>query len=130
MTRIEILNYAAGLFDGEGSVTLTSQGNPTKRLAVTLFSTTPVLLEFMKENFGGNIYKIKSRGKNSKPIQQWQMTGKKAGYFLREIQPYLKEPSKSTRARLVVDKLLPIIEDRNHPSRVNRVKIEEEILSK
>lgn len=89
------LAYAAGLFDGEGSVSIAySLGgrDKTKRyhsLHVSLTSTTPEMLEWLKANFGGPIITQRKAQAGWKLASRWQISGKHAAEFLALIEPYL-----------------------------------------
>lgn len=95
--------YAAGLFDGEGTVSLMRQ-HVTKRKSpvASLSSTTYELVEFMKTNFGGSIAKLSKREDHHKQAWHWQITHNGALDALRVISPYLLEPEKKRRATLLL----------------------------
>jgi hypothetical protein len=64
MYNKEDLIYFAGLFDGEGTITLTKKCSKENRIPeISIPSTTYELLEFCKSTFGGNI-KAKKTYKN------------------------------------------------------------------
>lgn len=90
------LAYYAGLFDGEGHVSL-YQGNPrltdafTLRAIITLGAGSEVLAQ-LKRSFGGSIHisKPKERGQQKHNQYYWTVIGGKATYFLRSIYLYLE----------------------------------------
>lgn len=96
--------YAAGLFDGEGTVTLTRRSANKKRgPAVTLSSTTYELVEFMKKMFGGQIVTLsRSKDAGHKQAWHWQSAYNQALDMLRLVEPYLLEPEKKRRANLLL----------------------------
>lgn len=97
--------YTAGLFDGEGSVMFTkSHKSKFRAPAVSVTSTTYEILEFLKNNFGGHISKQKVYKAHHKPCWSWKVTYNAAINFLSIILPYMKEPQKIHRARLLVEK--------------------------
>lgn len=98
-----IIAYAAGLIDGEGTITLTKQGKgKTRSAAVTMSSTTIELLEFMKSHFGGHIIKLKSTNPNWKQAWHWQISYNRSLEVLELVAPYLLEPRKRQRAELIL----------------------------
>jgi hypothetical protein len=98
--------YAAGLVDGEGSILL-SRNHKQDRFrcpCVSITSTTPELLMFMKENFGGVLCTRKRQvRRHHKKAQVWHLQYDAALRFLVLILPFLREPSKKTRATMLVD---------------------------
>lgn len=77
--------WAAGLFDGEGCITIV--GN---RVQVVVSMTDLDLLERMQKHFGGSIHPIKKRKEHWKDAWKWQISGtKKSLAFLDLIYPYL-----------------------------------------
>lgn len=90
MDRLE-LAYVAGLFDGEGSISLYSEPLKQYRLArisVDLANTDFSILEYLKSNFGGSIHYFHKA--NRRAAGTWHLSYKKAVEFLMLIQPYLK----------------------------------------
>jgi hypothetical protein len=93
--------YAAGLFDGEGTVGLSNYVRfryPT----VSLASTTKGLIDFMKDTFGGTICSKRKYKKKHSPSWHWHLDWQRAIVFLTEIVPYMKEPEKVRRANLLI----------------------------
>lgn len=87
--RVEKVIYAAGFFDGEGSV-----GTPYKRfLAVRASQVDPRPLVLLRDLFGGAIRQhhtdAASRAKGWKPAWTWILQGQPAAEALAEMLPYL-----------------------------------------
>lgn len=115
LNRNEILLYAAGLFDGEGSITIVRDKRQyVGCLRVSLASTSPPLMKFMQDNFGGGVYDVPFRSPKHKPIQQWAVNGLAAAKIIEELAPYLLEHRKRARAEMVISDLMPIIENWPH----------------
>jgi len=99
------LAYLAGLLDGEGSVLLTR--NSKKAMwrwpQLSIASTTFELLDWCKINFGGSICSHKTYKSHHKPHWSWRLQGNNALKVLSLILPYMKEPSKVLRARMLVE---------------------------
>lgn len=93
----EEVAYLAGLMDADGYIGI-CKGRPqlgnTKNygytLTVNLTNTNYEVMEWVKERFGGNIYKRKMpKNKNWKQSYNWIVSSKKAEEVLRLIEPYL-----------------------------------------
>lgn len=89
------LAYFAGLFDGEGHVTLAISSNkkckfpPRIRLEVGLVNTHfPVIVEY-QALFGGHIYLKKKRSLLYKSCWAWNVYSFQALRFLTAVFPYL-----------------------------------------
>lgn len=98
MKRIkkEELAYAAGIFDGEGHISLMRLAKPSRKLArpaygldVQVTNTDRPVLEFFRDRFGGRV-KSHSMVEGRKPTYRWQVTGKKIDNFLVRVQPYIR----------------------------------------
>lgn len=79
---------------------------------MSVFSTTPELLEVLASVFGGKTYDC-TRKANKKPIACWVANGVRAAQVCEEIWPYLREPSKRERARIAAQELAPHL---GHPT--------------
>lgn len=107
MNKKEIDIYTAGLFDGEGSITLIlkNKTSVSKTPVIIVVNTEYDLLSFLKTNYKGYISK---RAKPKNPLHsqtwQWALDGNKAISFLKEIFPYLKDKKKKHRATLLINK--------------------------
>lgn len=105
MTQGEDFAYLAGLFDGEGCVSLVrvkderayrefwsnfESDTYTPVLKVVLASTTRSIVYYLKELFGGSISCRSSNGTNRKPLYSWCIVSSAAIDFLNSILPYLR----------------------------------------
>lgn len=79
--------YIAGLFDGEGSVSLMRKG-ATFIARVSITNTHDGVLRLIQEQFGGTIYKRQYRG-HGQDVWGWQRNNSSAIAFLRHIRPHL-----------------------------------------
>lgn len=93
--------YTAGLFDGEGTVTLATSNGKFRYPVVSVSSTTLCLLEFLQQTYGGYISKHKTYQDHHKTSWSWKTTYDNALAFLERLLPYLKEPEKRRRAMLL-----------------------------
>ncbi len=83
-----MLAYVAGFFDGEGSINLLTRPRPKNTeysLTVAIGQKDGETLDWIKENFGGNVYVVKRDNSFF-----WVCTHKKAISFLKTILPYLR----------------------------------------
>ena len=97
------LAYAAGLFDGEGSIMLRPRrprNNGT--LIVSMSNTDAALIAWMKERWGGFAKPYRMQG-NRKPAWSWCLAARAAARFLSAIQPYVVSPRNKQRIRLALD---------------------------
>ena len=87
LTERERAIRAAAFIDGEGCIMVGMAG---KRLDVfvVIASTTPPLIQWMQDNFGGSIFTRQTRG-NRKLCQSWKVSSAAAEYCLEIVTPYL-----------------------------------------
>jgi hypothetical protein len=87
MTREQLICWVAGLFEGEGTISINSHG-----VRASIEMTDIDVLENVKSNFGGSLIEQKRRkGKEHYKISwRWQLTNsKEACEFLEVILPFL-----------------------------------------
>ena len=101
----EDLNYSAGLVDGEGTISLSRQHakDSYRCPIVSVPSCTPTLVEVMKTLFGGCISNKKPSKAGHTPSQAWHVKHDAALRCLEQIVPFLREPEKIRRAKLILD---------------------------
>lgn len=105
MEKQLIYAYTAGLIDGEGTITLTKthSSNEFRYPVISITSTTYSFLSYMKEQFGGTISTHKSYSDKHKVSWHWTLVGSKVISLLPNIIPYMLEPNKIYRAKLIID---------------------------
>lgn len=107
------IRYIAGLFDGEGCISLHTDSSgvperykkPRKVFQVSITNTyKPVLLD-LKRQFGcGSVHRnSKPKKAHYKQCYSWTVTGGNAMRFLELIEPYLR--IKGAKARRVLGNL-------------------------
>ncbi len=124
-TRIDIA-YAAGFFDGEGSVVISLTKEGYLRLEVSSSQNLPPVLMWHENTFGGKVYHPRNHA------SQWKIHGKKAIPFLITIQPYcivkapdIEEAINIWQAYHAGKDVLPMIQQRKlRRERANRIAIE------
>lgn len=98
------LAYLAGLFDGEGTVTLTRTHScdPYKSPILSMSSTSLNLLELCKTTFGGHISVQKTYKEHHKQAWSWKISYNAAISAASRLFPYLQEPEKKRRIMLLL----------------------------
>jgi hypothetical protein len=98
MNRQEKLIYAAGLFDGEGSISIAvdlsrlkkKRSSPHFAAQVHIAMIDRCGIEIFPELFGGNISYQKPRTKMRHGLYRWQASTKNASKIIKEMLPYLR----------------------------------------
>ena len=82
----EQIAYIAGVFDGEGHVSVRTN---CRSVTAAITSTDVDILEKVENVFGGTIYGPYDKG--NKPIYEWHQTGgrKRVWHFLDTVYPFL-----------------------------------------
>lgn len=98
--------YTAGLIDGEGSIMLNkrTEGKSFRFPCVSMSSTSYELLKFMQNQYGEHICNHKSYKKYHKQSWVWRVRNQAAINLLTKIVSYLKEETKLSRAKFIVEK--------------------------
>lgn len=117
MTDIATLAYAAGLFDGEGSIIIrkrTQRGclAPVYSLHVSVANTDLPIIEWLQEAWPGHLCKtgLPAKAGRRHAAWKWNLTSRIAAAFLRDVQPYLR--IKAEQARIAIE-LADLIAARN-----------------
>ena len=96
------LAYIAGLFDGEGSISVYKERTTSYRLArihVDLQNTNVAIVKYLKDYFGG-YFRVRILP-SGKPCGVWMVSCKKAIDVLGQLLPYLR--IKKEQARLAIE---------------------------
>lgn len=82
--------YAAGFFDGEGTVFAATRGgsNKSPTIMVLISNTVREPLDLLQQKWGGSICITSPRKANHRPVHQWAIAARKAAPFLRAIEPH------------------------------------------
>jgi hypothetical protein len=106
--------YMAGLMDGEGTIGIARDTSWKFRSPyVSLTSTTPELVQWCKDNFGGCISSQRVRQENWKPSWSWRLRNKQQVIDLvTGIEPHMLEPAKKARIKLLLEEY-PLVTPRN-----------------
>ena len=92
-----IIAYAAGIFDGEGTVgirLLRKSGHQEKRyhsVMIAVTSTELALTDWLQAHFGGNVNQNhrENAERNYKDAWKWTLFARHAAAFLEAVRPYL-----------------------------------------
>ena len=101
------LAYAAGLFDGEGSISLVRQkNNRSHSPQVSVASNDHEVLAWFQNHFGGSIVTKQPRKSTHSVSYDWRLTDRRALTFLKLIRPYLVIERKIRRIDLLLNEYL------------------------
>ena len=103
MVDTKELAYAAGLFDGEGSISLVRQKKSrTHSPQVSVTSTDYEVVRWFQDRFGGSIVTKQPQKPNHSISYDWRLADRRALEFLRTIRPYLVIERKIRRIDLLL----------------------------
>jgi hypothetical protein len=94
LDRQEIVAYLAGVFDGEGSITISKAPprgrykSPIYRLMVQISNTNLEVLRIAQNQYGGCVGGPFLRGLRWRPYYRWKLDDENSMNFLRDIEPY------------------------------------------
>ncbi len=95
----EVWAYIAGLFDGEGTATVASDGRRIWAVAsITL--VTPAVLIYLKSMFGGSLKPDTPKKSTHRVSWRWVLTGPPAVKFLSYLRSYLRIKDRAVEAVL------------------------------
>ena len=106
MDKNLILAYTAGFFDGEGSINITKRmrkhWNPEYTLNIAMGQKDGKTLDWIKDNFGGNVYLVKRDGSFF-----WAISNKNAYEMLKILLPFLqyKKPQAELAIKFYDDRI-------------------------
>lgn len=82
IAHFDLDSYLAGIFDGEGTVTVyvTDRKHQTgwTQVRISVRMTDQAPLKLFAKRFGGNVSHERRNAQNRKPIYRWNLCGKKA----------------------------------------------------
>jgi hypothetical protein len=97
----EHLIYAAGLIDGEGTITLAKSGK-FRHPVVSVTNTSKELIDFLQTTFNGVVVSQKTYKLHHKPAWIWKLAWHQAIEFIQQIRPFMKESSKCKRCDMIL----------------------------
>jgi hypothetical protein len=105
MERKELVAYAAGIFDGEGTVSISrirerkGTVDHSPRMSIIVVQKVPCSLDLLIELFGGKRHKVTRRNRLH-DYWRWVLTAKRAADALTEMLPYLREKREQAYAAI------------------------------
>jgi hypothetical protein len=104
----------AGLLDGEGTIGITYAGkSPYRSPYISVTSTTPEIVDWLKDNFGGIVCSQKTYQPHHKKSYSWRLRNlSDITELLENTTPYMLEPEKIRRAKLILE-IYPTVTRRN-----------------
>jgi hypothetical protein len=99
--------YAAGILDGEGSISLTRvRKNRYPSPQVSVSTTDPELLDWFRARFGGSIVRKPSYKPTHSQSYEWKVTDREALRVLERMRPYMVIERKKRRCDLLLAEYL------------------------
>jgi hypothetical protein len=99
--------YTAGLFDGEGSISLVcNRRNRSHSPQIAIASNDREVLSWFQKRWGGSIVTKQPRKPTHSVSYDWRLTDRRALAFLRTIRPFLVIERKIKRIDLLLDDYL------------------------
>lgn len=98
--------YMAGLLDGEGTIGISRSDTKGRFRApyISVTSTTPEIITWLHENFGGTVSKHKIYQDHHKQSWSWRLRNvPQVMTLLENVLPYMLEPEKIRRGRMLLD---------------------------
>jgi|SRR5882724_1042560 len=96
--------YAAGLFDGEGTVGVERYGGRGYNVTARVTNTNLDVLEWLRSRFGGFTQQAYAAHDNRKACFYWTAKAKIAEAFLEAVRPYLIIKRRQATIALIVRK--------------------------
>lgn len=98
------LDWAAGLFEGEGTITIgVRKSDRTFRLICTVGNTDFAVIAFFHDRWPGWVQPAYGERPGRRPSRSWTVAGPRAEAFVREIGPYLRTERVRRKADLALE---------------------------
>jgi hypothetical protein len=95
--------WAAGFFEGEGTVTIAVRNSDeTYRLVVIISNTDRPLVEWFRGRWGGWLQPVYGERPGRVPAWTWAVAGPGAERFISDIGPYVRSQKKLAKLRLAL----------------------------
>lgn len=111
--------WAAGYFEGEGSLGIRDRSGIAGNLTATLTSTDRDLLESVASVWGGSVIQCREPGPRNRRAWRWFLVSRECVRFLADIQPHIKGQRYRERIRIALE----FQHQRSRSPRVNRTEI-------
>lgn len=97
------MNWAAGLFEGEGTITIAVRNlDSTYRLVCIMGNTDMQVVKFFDRRWRGWVQPAYGERPGRKPAWYWTVAGPAAAEFLQQIQPYLRTSRVKKKCKLAL----------------------------
>lgn len=108
--------YAAGLFDGEGCITLRVRRSGYIAMEVRVTNTNREIIEWLRDQFGGTIYGQRQPKGNRREAFCWRLSEITGSNFLRLILPFLRIKREEAHVALAYREYIEARKARPHPA--------------
>lgn len=105
------LCYAAGFFDGEGTISIGTQVRPYGRgryfsLCCSVANTDESIIQWWNEQWPAHLSTRRYDHPKYQPLHRWQIERKKAAAFLHDIEPFLRQKRSQALLGLELDGMM------------------------
>lgn len=102
--NVDDLNWAAGMFEGEGSITIgasrTPKGKEFYALQCKVPNTDHSIIAFFHDHWPGSIGSDNLKREDRQPQSIWIVKGVKARAFLKQLKPHLRTDRVLSKAKV------------------------------
>ena len=98
--------YLAALIDGEGSIQFKRERKSFCRIpAITIISTTPELVDWLPNTFGGSVFQEKLKDRDRAPIAyRYTVQRQSALDMFKELKKYMRSINKLARIQMLLSR--------------------------
>lgn len=116
--------WVAGLFEGEGTVTIATGGRERRytRLVIILASTDIEIVDFLQQRWKGNIRSYKPKTANANVAYNWSIANRRAQGFIKQIYPHIR----TKRVKAKFDLALEMQSTKRQGTRLNSPEYREQ----
>jgi hypothetical protein len=99
------VSWAAGLFEGEGTISIVNGGYlGYTRSTVQVTNTDAEIIDIFQRYWPGHIVRFRPRGTNARPVIKWELNSRpKICAFLRVIAPEIRTSRNRARIALMLE---------------------------
>jgi hypothetical protein len=97
----ELLAWAAGMFEGEGTVSITKSGPKYTVCVVTLCNTDRQIIDVFNEHWPSRKIVVREPHGNARRQWTWTLHGDRIVGFLQDLRPYLRTDAEKAKFDIV-----------------------------
>ena len=99
------LAWATGLFEGEGTVTISTGGQSGYARGVIIITNTDTqVLQFFQSRWGGTIRPMSKTSNRARQAYSWRMnSGRRVVQFIKQLLPYVQTTRVRTKMELILE---------------------------